>query len=181
MNYKLLTFALCALLLTEVQYAHAGPDTLNKKTAKHTYDYLDQDIRLVLREIADTSEINLIIPDTLKGRASGKLTDVTWEQAFRVLLEPIGWGYRQDGDVIILKPDKTETASSELPTAELLSSIGAMQATMSKQLLRDRDYAEALAEFHWNLYSALLRKGFSKAQALQIVSSDSQPRVASHE
>lgn len=132
-------------------------------------DFPDKDVREILRAIADTFELNVVIPDTLNGRSSLKLRDVTWEQAFKVILEPIGWGYEIDGIIIKILPKNPESIVKDSDPSEMLSIVGAMQTSMVKSLLRDKDFTEAMAEFYWNLYSALLAKGFSKEEALKIV------------
>ena len=52
-------------------------------------DFPDEEIRVILRNIADLFELNLVIPDTLQGRASLKLREVTWKQIFDVILSPV--------------------------------------------------------------------------------------------
>lgn len=47
-----------------------GRDTLS-------VDFPDEEIRRILRNVADLFELNLVIPDTLMGRTSLKLRDVT--------------------------------------------------------------------------------------------------------
>src|SRR5450432_2483344 len=54
-------------------------------------DFPDEEIRTVLRNVADLFELNLVIPDTLQGKTSVKLRDVTWRQIFKVVLEPVGY------------------------------------------------------------------------------------------
>jgi type II secretory pathway component HofQ len=162
-----------------VVLCYATGDSLDKaKEVTRTLDFPDQDIRTALRQIADLYEINVVIPDDLNGRASISLRNVTWEQAFQVLLAPIGGTYRQQGDVIVVETKKTEasqnkeTQSPEL-TSALMSSMAEIQLTAVKHMLQDKEFAQALAEFDWNLYSALQQKGFTKEQALQIVCSGS--------
>src|SRR6185312_15429379 len=58
-----------------------GKDTLS-------VDFPDEEIRNVLRNVADLFELNLVIPDTLQGKTSIKLRDVTWRQIFQVVLNP---------------------------------------------------------------------------------------------
>ena len=60
---------------------------------KITVDFPDEDVRTILRNIADLFELNLVIPDTLQGRTSLKLRNITWQQAFDVVLEPLGFTY----------------------------------------------------------------------------------------
>lgn len=70
----------------------------NKDTL--SVDFPDEDIRTILRNVADLFELNLVIPDTLQGKTSIKLRDVTWQQIFQVVLSPVGFTYVQDGNII---------------------------------------------------------------------------------
>lgn len=70
-----------------------GKDTLS-------VDFPDEEIRNVLRNVADLFELNLVIPDTLVGKTSIKLRDVTWRQIFQVVLNPVGYTYIEDGNII---------------------------------------------------------------------------------
>lgn len=65
-----------------------------------TIDFPDEEIRSVLRNVADLYELNLVIPDTLVGRTSVKLREVTWEQVFEVVLGPVGYTYVKDNNII---------------------------------------------------------------------------------
>jgi type IV pilus assembly protein PilQ len=81
----------------------------------------------LLRKVADLYDINLVIPESLQGRASLKLSDVTWQQVFDVLLPPMGYGYREDG-VIVLIESKSHAKSvpdgSDAVPPELLKMLG---------------------------------------------------------
>ena len=63
-------------------------------------DFPNAVIRTILRNVADLYDLNLVIPETLEGRASLKLRDVTWKQIFDVLLTPVGYTYVTDGNII---------------------------------------------------------------------------------
>ncbi len=71
----------------------AGRDTLS-------VDFPDEDIRNILRNVADLFELNIIMPDTLQGKTTIKLRDVTWRQIFESVLGPVGYTYREDGNII---------------------------------------------------------------------------------
>jgi len=66
-------------------------------------DFPDEDVRTILRNVADLFELNLVIPDTLQGRTSIKLRNITWRQAFEVVLEPLGFTYVEDRNIIRIK------------------------------------------------------------------------------
>jgi type IV pilus assembly protein PilQ len=70
----------------------------NKDTL--SVDFPDEEIRTILRNVADLFELNLVIPDTLQGNTSIKLREVTWRQIFQVILSPIGYTFVEDGNII---------------------------------------------------------------------------------
>jgi type IV pilus assembly protein PilQ len=77
-----------------------GAVTGEKGKETLSVDFPNAEIRTILRNIADLFDLNLVIPETLEGRASLKLRDVTWRQIFDVLLQPIGYTYVTDGNII---------------------------------------------------------------------------------
>lgn len=66
-------------------------------------DFPDEDVRTILRNVADLFDLNLVIPDTLQGRTSVKLRNITWRQVFEVVLEPLGFTYVEDRNIIRVK------------------------------------------------------------------------------
>ncbi len=84
--------ALAAAAATKSKDA-AGRDTLS-------VDFPDEDIRNILRNVADLFELNIIMPDTLQGKTTIKLRDVTWRQIFESVLQPVGYTYREEGNII---------------------------------------------------------------------------------
>ena len=78
--------------------AVAAPVTRDKDTL--SVDFPDEDIKTILRNVADLFELNLVVPDTLTGKTSIKLRDVTWEQIFTVVLSPVGYTYVKEGNII---------------------------------------------------------------------------------
>lgn len=73
--------------------ATKGKDTLS-------VDFPDEEIRNILRNVAELFDLNLVIPDTLQGKTSVKLHDVTWRQIFQVVLAPVGYTFIEDGNII---------------------------------------------------------------------------------
>ena len=63
-------------------------------------DFPDEDIRTILRNVADLFELNLVVPETLQGKTSIKLRDVTWRQIFEVVLTPVGYTFIEEGSII---------------------------------------------------------------------------------
>jgi len=71
----------------------SGHDTLS-------VDFPEEEIRNILRNVADLFELNLVIPESLQGKTTVKLRDVTWRQIFQVVLGPVGYTYVEDGSII---------------------------------------------------------------------------------
>ena len=71
----------------------AGRDALS-------VDFPDMDIREILRNVADLFELNIIIPESLQGKTTIKLRDVTWRQIFTSVLEPVGYTFVEEGNII---------------------------------------------------------------------------------
>lgn len=71
----------------------SGKDTLS-------VDFPDEDIRNVLRNVADLFELNLVMPDTLQGKTSVKLRDVTWRQIFEVVLKQVGYTFVEKDNIV---------------------------------------------------------------------------------
>ncbi len=80
-------------LITAKPNAAAGKDTLS-------VDFPDEDIRNVLRNVADLFELNLVMPDTLQGKTSIKLRDVTWRQIFEVVLKQVGYTFVEKDNIV---------------------------------------------------------------------------------
>ena len=76
----------------------AAPVTRDKDTL--SVDFPDEEIKTILRNVADLFELNLVVPDTLVGKTSIKLRDVSWRQIFHVVLSPVGYTYVEEGNII---------------------------------------------------------------------------------
>lgn len=82
----------------------AGAETI-------TVDFPDEDVRTILRNVADLFELNLVIPDTLQGRTSLKLRNITWRQVFEVVLQPLGYTFVEEENIIRIR--STDEMSTE--------------------------------------------------------------------
>lgn len=66
-------------------------------------DFPNEEIRVILRNVADLFDLNLVIPDGLMGNASIKLRNVTWRQVFSVVLEPVGFTFVIDQNIVKIR------------------------------------------------------------------------------
>jgi type II secretory pathway component GspD/PulD (secretin) len=83
-----------------VQGAEPVANTVSRDKDTLSVDFPDEDIKTILRNVADLFELNLVVPDTLTGKTSIKLRDVTWRQIFQVVLAPVGYTYIEEGNII---------------------------------------------------------------------------------
>ncbi len=88
-----------------------APATVNRDKDTLSVDFPDEDIKTILRNVADLFELNIVVPDTLVGKTSIKLREVTWHQIFRVVLAPVGYTFVEEGNII-------KVLSNELLQAE---------------------------------------------------------------
>lgn len=82
-----------------------------------TVNYPNEEVRTVLRNVADLYSLNIVIPETLVGTTSIKLRDVSWRQIFSVVLDPVGYTYIEEGSII--KVVSRESLNFEPPVTEI--------------------------------------------------------------
>lgn len=90
-----------AIKTIDVSQVSASNKAKDIKTAETlSVDFPDEDIRNILRNVADLFEFNIVIPETLQGKTTIKLRDVTWRQIFQNVLTPVNYTYIEDGNII---------------------------------------------------------------------------------
>jgi type IV pilus assembly protein PilQ len=94
------TPAAAAAPAATVQGAEPAANSVSRDKDTLSVDFPDEDIKTILRNVADLFELNLVVPDTLTGKTSIKLRDVTWRQIFHVVLAPVGYTYIEEGNII---------------------------------------------------------------------------------
>lgn len=71
-------------------------------------DFSNTSVSSIVRSIADLYNLNVVIPESLSGNASIKLHHVTWQQVFKELLEPRGFSYTMENNIVRIR-GKAET------------------------------------------------------------------------
>jgi type IV pilus assembly protein PilQ len=127
----------------------SGRDTLS-------VDFPEEDVRNIVRNVADLFELNIIIPEALQGKASIKLRDVSWRQIFQSVLGPINFTYIEEGNIIkIVSNDslQIEPVSTEVfvvnysRAADLLPTLTTLvDATIGKIVVDARSNALVITE-----------------------------------
>ncbi|MFM7749570.1 MAG: secretin N-terminal domain-containing protein, partial [Opitutaceae bacterium] len=62
-------------------------------------------------------ELNIVMPEALRGKTTVKLRDVTWRQIFENILQPVGYTYKEEGNIIKILSNETlaqEPVSTEV-------------------------------------------------------------------
>ncbi|MBI5626160.1 MAG: type IV pilus secretin PilQ [Nitrosomonadales bacterium] len=79
---------------------------------KLTLNFQQIDVREALNVIADFTETNIVISDSVRGNITLRLKDVPWDQAFDIILQSRGLDMRKNGNVIQVAP-RDEIAAKE--------------------------------------------------------------------
>ena len=61
-----------------------------------------EDIRNVLKNVADIFELNITIPEELEGKITIKAVDATWHEIFEMALTPFGYTFRDENRIIAI-------------------------------------------------------------------------------
>ena len=69
-----------------------------------TLNFQDIQVRSVLQLIADVSDLNIVVSDSVTGNLTLRLTNVPWDQALDIVLETKNLDMRRSGNVIWIAP-----------------------------------------------------------------------------
>ena len=86
---------------------------------KVSFNFQDIEVRSVLQLIADASQLNLVVADTVEGNVTLRLNDVPWDQALDIVLNSKQLDKRRKDNVIWIAPAK-EIADREQQELETL-------------------------------------------------------------
>lgn len=70
----------------------------------YNFNFMDEDIRVVLHTIAKISNLDMVIDDSIKGTISMKLNNVTFDTALNLITSAKGLSYRKIGNSFIIEP-----------------------------------------------------------------------------
>lgn len=90
-----------------------------------TFNFQDIPVRSVLQLIADVSDLNIVVADSVGGNLTLRLTNVPWDQALDIVMDARNLDKRQNGNVIWIGP----TAEIAAREQQLL------QAQLDRQIL----------------------------------------------
>lgn len=105
-----------------------------------TLNFQDIETRAVLQLLAETSNRNIVVSDTVQGNVTLRLRNVPWDQALDIVMTTKGLDMRQNGNVIIVAPAE-EIAARETADLEAKAAINELEPLYSEFL--QVNYAKA--------------------------------------
>ena len=81
---------------------------------KLSLNFQNIEVRSLLQVIADFTNFNVVTSDSVSGAVTLRLQDVPWDQAFDIILQAKGLGYRKSGNVLWVAPKEEITAKEKL-------------------------------------------------------------------
>ena len=96
-----------------------------------TLNFQDIETRAVLQLLADTSDLNIVVSDTVQGNVTLRLQNVPWDQALDILLTTKGLDMRRNGNVILVAPAE-EIAARERSQLEALQELQTLEPLRSE-------------------------------------------------
>lgn len=85
-----------------------------------SFNFQDVPVRSLLQLVAEASQLNLVVADSVEGNMTLRLNNVPWDQALDIILKAKQLDQRRNGDVIWIAP-ATEIAEREEAALEALS------------------------------------------------------------
>ncbi|HEY4182730.1 MAG TPA: type IV pilus secretin PilQ [Kofleriaceae bacterium] len=81
------------------------------------FDFKDAPMSDLLRTIAETGKVNIVVPDGIDAKVTVRLKKVPWDQALEVILASHGLWYRVDGNLYRIAPRKELDSEDEAENA----------------------------------------------------------------
>ena len=109
--------------ILEIKAVADDPDKLSTnskigyKGEKLTLSFQNIAVREALNVIADFTNLNMVISDSVSGNLTLRLKDVPWDQALQIILDSRGLDMRKNGNVIQVAPREELAAKEKLNLA----------------------------------------------------------------
>jgi type IV pilus assembly protein PilQ len=100
---------------------------------KLSLNFQDIEVRAVLQLLADFTNKNIVVSDTVQGNITVRLKDVPWDQALDIVLESKNLAMRENGNVIWVAP-ATEMDAKEKQQLEAIKSKQALEPLVSEAI-----------------------------------------------
>jgi type IV pilus assembly protein PilQ len=124
---------------------------------KLTLDFQNIAVREALNVIADFTNLNVVISDTVTGNLTLRLKDVPWDQALDIILQSRGLDMRKNGNVIQVAP-REELAAKEKIDLTARQEISELEDLRTETFQLNYIKAEALKKIVTDPAQKLLSK-----------------------
>ena len=145
--------------ITQESVSQVPPPSYPRRRIYHgatvDFDFKDAPIHDLLRIIAETGHVSIVVPDTIDAKVTVKLTHIPWDEALDVILASHGLWYRREGNVYRIAPRKELDAEDQ---DEAARRAAAVKAESPKPEVVTLNYASA-DELKGKLVGMLSPKG----------------------
>lgn len=107
---------------------------------KLSLNFQNIDVRAALQVLADFTELNFVVSDTVSGNLTLRLKDVPWDQALDLIVDVKNLAVRKKGNVIVVAP-AAEVAAKEKSALESTRAVIELEPLVSE--LIQINYAKA--------------------------------------
>jgi type IV pilus assembly protein PilQ len=133
----------------EVKPVKDDPNKLNPggragyRGEKLSLNFQNVDIRALLQVIADFTNLNIVVRESVTGNLTLRLKDVPWDQALDIVLQSKNLDMRRNGNVILVAP-RDELATQEKVDLESRQQIAEIEPTRVETFRLNYQKAEAV-------------------------------------
>ncbi len=110
-----------------------------------TFNMQDIPVRTALQLIAEISELNIVVADSVTGNVTLRLNNVPWDQALDIVLQAKGLDKRRNGNVIWIAPQK-EIADREQALADAKLKLQEVSETITEYIPVSYGKAKEIAD-----------------------------------
>lgn len=125
MKNAFLVLAFIAVLLVPLASIGQAPRHTPQRIS---FDFIDADVRNVLRVLAEVSKKNIVVAEDVKGKVTIKLDNVTYDEAFDIILKNSDLMKTEEENIIRVVTAAKYTAERERSTRERLDFIKEREA-----------------------------------------------------
>lgn len=115
------------------------------KGEKLSLNFQDIEVRAVLQLLADFTDKNIVVSDSVDGSITVRLKDVPWDQALDIVLETKNLAMRENGNVIWVAP-AAELAAKEQQELEALKRKNDLEPLITEYIAVNFAKAEDMAK-----------------------------------
>ena len=136
-------------LVIEIRQPKVDQNKLTQGPGYHgeklSLNFQNIDIRALLQVIADFTNFNIIVSDTVQGNLTLRLKDVPWDQALDIILQAKSLGMKRNGNVIQIAP-KEELAAKEAADLKAQQEISTLEPLRTESFQLNYAKAAAIAD-----------------------------------